>query len=98
MELKAYNKRLGHITEVSSIDFTNNEIKLMQPNSSPKFYYKEKLSNVELMEYSGIELDGNKIFEGDKVKDANGNMHVVIKKPGGFYPFVKPVEIKFKRA
>ena len=98
MILKAYNKRLGHTAKVMVLDLINKKVKLLQPNSSPEFYYTEKLENVELKEYSGIVLDGVAIHEGDSVKDIDtGEVFIVKKRPGGFYPFVAPIQKKLKK-
>ena len=98
MKLRAYNKRLGHTTKVVMVDVLGNKVKLLQPDSSPEFYYTEELRNVELLEFSGITLHGTDIYAGDQVKDTEtGEVFSVLKRPGGFTPFVMPIAKKLRK-
>lgn len=95
--MKAYNSRLNHITEVGSIDYLLNKAHLLQPNSSPKFYYTELIDNVTILEDTGVTLNGEDIFVGDTVYDEKNNEYKVGKVPGGYYPFMQPVKNNFKK-
>ena len=96
MQLKAYNKRLKHTTDVQAIDFNSSKIKLIQPHSKPIFTYEELLTNVELLEFTGVTLGNSDIYEGDKVTNGTANF-TVVKMPGGYYPFMIPVKQNFKK-
>jgi hypothetical protein len=94
--MKAYNKRLNHITDVKAIDFVAKKVKLSKPNSNPIFIYNENLDNIELLEFTGVTLDGEDVYVKDVVTDGF-KKYTVSKKPGGYYPFIQPVRINFKK-
>ena len=96
MKLKAYNKRLKHTTVVKSVDETTSRVKLVMPESDPIFVYEESLGNIELLEFTGVILNDEEIYVGDEVTDGKGKVRVA-KVPGGFFPFVKPVNVNFKK-
>ena len=94
---RAYNKRLNHSAEVVSIDFESDTIRLIMPRSEPKFIYKESLDNIEFEMFTRVTLDGISVFEGDIVADDDGKHFTVKLNPGGFYPFVSPVNKRFRK-
>lgn len=91
----AFNKRLNHKAKVSSIDFNSKKVGLVLPNSNPEFIYTEQLSNVEILEDTGVELNGS-IYVNDKVTDGK-ETYVVRKVPGGYFPFMLPNKKEFRR-
>jgi len=93
--MRAYNKRLNHKTDVAYINYEDNKIGLIQPGSNPKFIYDEKLDNVVLLEFTGVELQGHKVYVDDIVTDGS-KKYKVIKVPGGYLPFILPVNKEFK--
>ena len=94
--MRAYNKRLKHEAEIVLLDYSSKIAKLKEPNSNPTFIYKEDLDNIEVLEYTGVTIEDKKIHVGDKLTD--GNRHYIVSKiPGGYYPFMQPVKIDFKR-
>jgi len=96
MKLKAFNKKQNHTTEIKAIDFESGIVKLVKPDSNPIFIYKEKLENIDILEYSGVKLGDVEIYEKDKVSDGV-KTYEVVKVPGGFYPFMKPINKNFKK-
>jgi len=94
--MTAYNKRLDHNTELISIDYLSKRVKLLQPDSNPKFYYDEKLENINILEGTDVFLDGKEIFVGDKITDGK-ETYTVSKLPGGYYPFMMPINKSFRR-
>ena len=95
--MRAYNKRLNHRTEVKAIDYVKRTVKLVLPDSHPKFIYDEQLENVELQQDTGVRLPGELIYVGDILESSNGSKYKVDKMPGGYYPFVRPVQENFKK-
>lgn len=93
--MKAYNKRLDHKTLVASIDYTDKKVQLVQPGSNPLFIYTEKLSNIKVLEDTGVKLDGVSVYVNDTIYDGKRKL-IVRKVPGGFYPFINPVKKNFK--
>lgn len=94
--MKAFNKRLNHRTEVKAVDFIKETVKLVLPGSDPIFIYEELLKNVDLQEFTGVTLQKKDIYVGDKV--TNGSKEVVVSKiPGGYFPFVVPMNVNFKK-
>jgi hypothetical protein len=67
------------------------------PLSEPKFIYKELLDNIEFEMFTRVVLDGDSVFEGDTVADDDGTHFTVKMNPGGFYPFVYPVNKRFRK-
>ena len=96
--MKAYNKRLNHRTEVKAIDYVKRTVKLVLPDSHPKFIYDEQLANVELQEDTGVRLNGELIYVGDTVVSTDNTIYVVEKVPGGYLPFMMPVRNNFRKA
>jgi hypothetical protein len=94
--MKAYNKRLNHITTIKMIDFESGKVRLVMPESSPLFIYNEKLSNIEILDTTNVFLSGVEIFAGDKVSDGK-DTYIGKKQPGGYFPFVNPVSKNFKK-
>ena len=95
--MRAYNKRLKHTTEVKAIDFTTKQVRLVAPNSSPTFIYNEKLENIEILENTGVVIDGKEIYVGDKVKSLRGDEFKVTKVGGAYLPFAMPLKEKFTK-
>lgn len=96
--MRAYNKRLNHITEIRSIDFEKGKIRLVQPGSKPTFVYEEQLVNVEIQESTNVVLGRTEIFVGDILIDEDKTKYRVEKVAGGFFPFIELPEKKFKKA
>ena len=94
--MKAYNKRLNHFTEIEALDFSTKKAMLVAPNSNPVFVYLEKIENIEILEYTGVILDGEKVYTKDTVTDGT-NKYLVKKVPGGYYPFMLPINKSFKK-
>lgn len=90
----AFNHRLNERFEIASIDFTNGKVKLVQPNT--KFIYTEKLSNIEILEDTGVKLDDVSVYVNDVVTDGKEE-YKVQKVPGGYYPFMVPNNKNFKK-
>ena len=93
--MKAYNTRLDHTAVVQWIHYGEQRVQLID---SKGFAYHEKLSNVELLKDTGVKLDGKTVYVRDKVRDPSGQIHIVQEVPGGFYPFVKPINVEFHHA
>ena len=95
--MRAYNRRLQQTCEVVAIDFSTNKVKLINPSSSPKFIFEEKIANINIMEDVGVVLDGENIYTGDIITDGVSE-YVVRKVAGGYYPFFQPVKKNFRKA
>ena len=96
--MKAYNKRLKHTTDLISIDYEAKKARLVQPDAKPRFIYDEALENVQILEATGVVLNGEDIYVGDEVIAVKKKDKFIVKKiPGGYLPFSMPVKMHFEK-
>ena len=87
-------KYKDELYKIKSIDFIDGIVYLVDEKDF-EFYFKVKLEDIEIKEFTGVVLDNIEIYTGDIVR--SGVVQYEVKKmAGGYYPFMSPVKQEFK--